>query len=147
MPEEITQPNLALNVNETEVIDSNSESELATVVNEDETWQEAEAHQEQEQTELAAVETAAEIEQLQQDQIQTITLTEVLREIQNLRESMTLSAEAQTAELISMRNILSELPNFSETKAETIKPKRRNPAQRAEERRRRLADRKAARKV
>lgn len=96
----------------------------------------------------AVVEASAELEQLQQEEAQTNILATIPAMLESrlnqLQESLTVATEAQTREIAALSNTLSDFLT-SLNPATTSRP-RRNPAQRAEERRKRSTEKKAARR-
>lgn len=115
--------------------------------NEDGTWQLTEQEAAVAVVEAATIEAAAEIQQSLEEAAQTTILAQLDSRLNQFQESLTLAMEAQTRAITNLESTLSGLPNSlaTETTA-TTKPKRRNPAQRAEERRKRLADKRANRR-
>lgn len=122
-----------------------------------ESWQQTDQEAAVAVTEAAIIEAAAEVSAsaeltLEQEQTQTALLSQLTatfeQRINQLQESQTLALEAQTVEITSLRNTLSDLQT-SLNPTIAGKPKRnvrRTPVQRAEERRKRSAEKKAARR-
>lgn len=98
--------------------------------------------------EAASLELAAELQQSAEESAQTDILQGLSAamdiRLNQIQESVTLATEAQTREIVNLSNTLSNFLN-SLNPVTTKKP-RRNPAQRAEERRKRSTEKRAARR-